>query len=574
MEKQVQRALLTYAAFSYIVFTLALFHIANKFSLIASALLLIFFYCFHVRNSSDVKLKKEECMSLLVVFILIFLLFSHVFFIPPYMRDDIIYHLIVPKNIAQSGHFNVDIYNINSNFPMLFEMPLTVTELFNEWLSPFIINYVMLILLGIFYYAVARKQFGVSYNLALFSIPLMISTPVLYDLLHSSYVEIFFTLLILATFHNYLKYIEERKENSFYYLTMLFAGLACSTKYLGMPFALFIIVMEFFLNSNRRQYYLGLSIFILPALPWYLKNWILLGNPTYPLLNWLFESPHLSTMRVTIFDQMAEDYNMGRSFLDYTLLPIKLLVGIDVTPKPGEIGFGGKLSIFFILSFLGMGFKERKIRIITLLFAMYSLLWAIYSQQVRFLLPTMILSSLCGLGYLEHRWEKYKPIILILVLVIMVQNLYNIGSAMKEEKIWDLLTKKMDKESFLVSHMPYSYGMAGKINSILNPETDKILTVGNFGRNYYFEIPVITNTYYDVEIFDKAFKKGHINFNKLEQFLNREGITHIMLNMEYYRKFHSMDSSVDFSALKQYFNQMMKVVFSQNSFTLYKYGEE
>lgn len=489
------------------------------------------------------------------------------------MRDDMIYHLLVPKQIAESGYLSFDPYNINANFPMLFEMPLVAVEQWGKWVSPFIVNFAMLVLLGICYYSIATKLFRVKQEIALLSLPLVVYTPVFYDLLHSTYVEIFFALLILLVFYNYLQFIDDRKKTNYWYLSMLFLGLACSTKYLGIPFALFIVVYEFFTKSDKKRYYLGIGLCLLPALPWYLKSWILLGNPVFPLFNWFFESPHLSIMRLVQFKHMYGDYHMGKDLIDYALLPLRLLGGIDAVPKPGEMGFNGKLSAFFVLSLLGMGFKDRKKRLLSLLLIFYSVFWAIQSQQVRFFLPVLLLSSLIGLERLGRYWERHKMWICVFASAILIQNIYNISSGMKEQKISNLLTGQMGKESFLSFHMPYSYGMVRQINTILNRETDKVLTFGNFGRNYYFNIPVITNTYYDVEIVDRAFKNGEVNTEILENFLDNENITHLLFNPRYYSSFHRNDPSVDFNALEKYFNRNMTVVLKKDNYVLLEYKQ-
>jgi 4-amino-4-deoxy-L-arabinose transferase-like glycosyltransferase len=515
--------------------------------------------------------------TLIAVLLVMFALFAHVFIIPPYMRDDVIYHLLVPKQLFTDGGFRFDPYNINTNFPMAFEMPLTLTFLTNGWVSPFLANYLVLFCLCCAFYGMARRVFAVNHLLALSAMILLATTPVVYDQLRSCYVELFMSLLVLMAFYNYYLFRIQRDRTRYWYLTMLFAGMLCSVKYTGGVFLIFLLGVEFFAGRDRALYYRGALAGAAVCLPWYLKNWILLGNPVFPLLAFLFPSKYVSVERAIFYKHLFADYHAGRTWIDYLLLPWRLLTGYTPPFEAGRLGFGGQLSFFFICAFASVGalFKRDDTsplasykRVVGLLFLCYAVFWALTSQQVRFLLPVSILAALSGLSMINDRWKRLKIPTLVIFALILLQNLINIGSIMKNEKITDLIAGRISREQFLDHHMPISHKIAGELNRILNPRSDRLLAIGNFGRNFYYDVEVLTNTYDEAEIFARAFHKGKIQPQIFENFVKTHRITHLLINQAYLNQFFSSNTAFDMAALNQYLRRF-PVVLKQNAAVVY-----
>ncbi len=567
---QFQAIIFLYGILSYYILFLAGFRIVNIIYLAIALILILILYKPVARVLRAGLVVSSEQMSILfwIVLALTFVPLLHIFLIPPYVRDDMIYHLLVPKNLL-SGGFPVDPFNLNSNFPMLFEMPLVYFEFLKElYISTFIINYIFLILLGIIYPIIAVRQFGVRQELAILSVPVLVYTPVIYNLLHSCYVEIFFTILIMFSLYNYFEFIDKRDNPRLWYITMAFIGLSCAVKYFGLLYLTFIASLEFVWAKERKIYYYGILICIICCFPWFLKNWIALGNPFYPLFSQIFESPYLSFQRAFRFNHLASSYKSVRCAVDYFLLPLRLIAGMDINQQPGSLGFGGKLSAFFLLSFIGLGNRDRKNAIISMIFIFYFVFWMATSHLARYLLPVMILSSLQGLKLIDRYWEKYKIVIMIILTLVLFQNIWNISKSMHEQRILDIITGKINRNSFLEFQMPVSYKMAKKINTVLDSETDRILTIGNYGRNYYFDVPVLTNTYWDTEYIDRAFRKNKLDIGILEDFLKREKITHILYNDAYYQKINYKNSYIDMECFINYLKENTRVTIQQDAVLL------
>ena len=526
-----------YAILSYLILAAAIFGIAQTYTLLT--LLLITFgagFLFILKrkmNFTEIFHGKRIALLLLCGGLIGVLM--HIFMIPPYMRDDMIYHLLIPKYIARTGKYLLDPYNINSNFPMLFEMPLAYIEIMKGFLSPYCINLAFLACLGVTISIFGRRHFSLSYRISLFAFIAIITTPIFYDLVHSCYVEIFFSLCILLASYHYLIFMEDRNKRKFWFIAMLFIGIACATKYLGLIFLALLAAYEFFRAVHRKHYYVGLLIAILVCIPWYIKSWIITGNPVYPFANDIFHSSFVSHDRLRNFKGLLSDYNAGRTTIDYFLLPFRLLAGWNPGPHVHRLGFDGKLSLFFILFFLGFGICNEKKRFLSLLAIVYCIIWALGSQQVRFLLPAILPISIAGLSLISQmKWRQVNKVISIFCIAVFTQNAWNIWQSAKQEEIIDLIKGKIDRNTFLIHKMPVSFGLALKVNQLLKDTEARVMTIGTFGRNYYFNVPIFSNTYYEEEIFDRSFKKNAADTADISSFFRKKKISHILFNIQQY----------------------------------------
>jgi len=508
------------------------------------------------------------------------LLYSHAFLIPPYTRDDMIYHLLIPKQMALTGRLAFDPFNVTGNFPMLFEMPFAVLETLRMPVSPFVANVAFAVLIMMVLLASLSRISGLSRAQALAVTAVFATTPVLIDLLHSGYVEIFFALLITLATLAYLRVLETgvpgtgvlvTGNSSAWLRACACLGLAAAVKYPGVLFAVFFFAWEFFRSRDRKNFYAGVLLCAALAAPWYLKNWFWTGNPVFPLANSLFESPYFSALRFQGFHHMLADYNMGRSPLDLLLLPFRLALGIDEARPGAGLGFDGKLSLLFAIALCGLGWKDRGQRFASALFAFYFLIWIVESQQVRFLLAILPVPVLFAL---RRAARLPRPALWIFAGagLILAQNAVNVSERLRSEKITPLFTGATDGPAFLAAQMPLSYGLASEINKRLDAKSDKLMTVGCFGRNYYFDIPVLTNTFYDQEIFRNSFGRGDLKPDSVTAFLRGNRVTYILFNWDFVRKMHAQDVNFDFAALETYLKSTCRVVSGSGNVFLYGCG--
>jgi hypothetical protein len=179
-------------------------------------------------------------------------------------------------------------------------------------------------------------------------------------------------------------------------LTGVFAGAAAGMKYQGVAAAL-LIACGLVLVRDRltvRRFALAALPALAVALPWYLKNAILTGNPVYPLF---FGGANEEADRLA--RASFEEYGHGTSLLDLVLLPFRLLGDAEAFDR-GE--FASPLPLLFAPLALLAPRGRRVVAVTLALCAAYGLAWFVGSQHARFLLPLLPpLAVLAAVGMVE-----------------------------------------------------------------------------------------------------------------------------------------------------------------------------
>jgi len=129
-------------------------------------------------------------------------------------------------------------------------------------------------------------------------------------------------------------------------------------------------------------------------LPWLVKSAAYTGNPVYPLFFDLFGGPDWSERLSARFFAWQRSIGMGRGALDTLLLPLR----VALEGGPDYAHFGGVIGAYW-LGVLPLAWPARRlplVRVALLASGAYFALWALGSQQARFLIPILPALALCG----------------------------------------------------------------------------------------------------------------------------------------------------------------------------------
>jgi hypothetical protein len=129
-------------------------------------------------------------------------------------------------------------------------------------------------------------------------------------------------------------------------------------------------------------------------LPWLVKSAAYTGNPVYPLLFDLFGGPDWSGRLSAQFLAWQRSIGMGRGISDTLLLPLR----VTLEGGPDYAHFGGVIGAYWLLA-LPLAWPGRKlplVRVAMLASGAYFALWALGSQQARFLIPILPALALGG----------------------------------------------------------------------------------------------------------------------------------------------------------------------------------
>ena len=222
---------------------------------------------------------------------------------------------------------------------------------------------------------------------------------------------------------------QQRRQHRWLILAGLMVGWALGSKYLALG-GLGILGLWTLWQSRRagprsilvRAVVLGATA-LLVASPWYIKNWLLSGNPVFPFL---FGGTSWDASRLELLMAYLSSFGTGQGILDYLLLPWNLYAQHEQFGTLWkEIDFPGLLLPLAILSPLMR--RDRVMDSVTCLAGLRFVVWALGSQQTRFLLPIFPALALVGasvLSYLmrrlETRFEKKWAWLVLLPVGVMV----------------------------------------------------------------------------------------------------------------------------------------------------------
>lgn len=574
-------ATLSYCLFSLMIFLGATFHIISPIFLWTTFLISLAVLPKLVstlpRHHNSQKGQRAIYMASFVAI----LPFLHTLLLPAVATDDLIYHLFVPKQILATGAHYANVHNINSNMPMLFEYPLVF---FTEYLGLPVstVNFCMLfaIIASLLSWSTSlhRKKMKIMLLIGL----TMATIPICYQLVLTAYVELFLTLLTIWAYFFYLDFLEN-KQTSTWILVCVLMGAMCSTKYTGLVLAFPVFFHHYFCvacgpkklrapsqhptMSEKWLFWVGVLTFLIIVAPWLIKNYHYTDNPLFPFVPWLFETPGFSVDRWLRYQDILTSYSNGREWSDFALLPLRLLTGWNDAVAFRRGTFDGQLSVVFVISLFALGWKSTRQRLLTGSFVLFFLTWAAYSQQVRFLLPILAVLLAEGLRKIFASQNKQAPLFLTVLLVAaLLQNSRNLIILNNKLHIEAYLLGQLSRDEYATKNIPNSYIFAKTANSMTEEfRSAKIYTLGNFGRNYYYNIDTLIDSYYDSEVLESAFQKGKTNPSIWTTYLQKQKITHVLIEWNFLKNIFESDKTLDYPAMRKFVEESTTLILRQNS---------
>jgi hypothetical protein len=307
--------------------------------------------------------------------------------------DALLYHAANPALFEQAHRIFEVPWNSSSYEP--FSVEMLVLDGFLLWNSvqgafaPLLLALVTLVAVMGFADRVAGRSAALLAGAIFFAQPFMVWEAT------SVFIESGLALALGLSAWNLYRFVRFY-EPSGLILAGIFAGGAAGMKYLGLIIALTVAAVAVVLASRRLTYRNALA-FAVPALavalPWYVKNALLTGNPFYPHVFGGLNASAAGELR----DAMRS-FGHGHSPLDFLLVPARLL-GDAKAFDAGEF-----LSpLFVVFAPVALLYCRRDKRVLALWggVLLYVAAWFVTTQQARFLVPLMpVLAVLAALGAL------------------------------------------------------------------------------------------------------------------------------------------------------------------------------
>ncbi|MFH1038213.1 MAG: glycosyltransferase family 39 protein [PVC group bacterium] len=322
-------------------------------------------------------------------------------------------------------------------------------------------------------------------------------------------------------------------------LVSVFSGLVMSAKYTGLIFSsiLFLLAVGEWFISRENQKSLrwillaALGSMIL-ALPWYLKNLIFTGNPFYPFLYSFFGGTGWDAIRAADYRTILLRYGMGKSPVDYLLLPWNLSARASYTYY-GFDGVIGPVFLLFLPLMIFTGKKSRWFKFLGYYCLVYFCTWALFSQQIRILVPIIPFASLLAAATIAALWGKYTLLLrgcLSLALAgVLIFNLDSIYSSWRILDPWPVVSGRESKEAFL-SRRVYNYPAVRFINENLSDDA-RVMFVYGGNAWYYCRREIVVDSIFQEHTLGKIINNSD-SLSGVIDGLRDKGITHILINTQ------------------------------------------
>ena len=308
---------------------------------------------------------------------------------------------------------SADALYYHATMPELFERAHALVEVPAVWQSyqPFLVQLLILdgfllwdsiqgafapLLLGLG----AAAALGLTANrlagrrVALLAAAVFLAQPFALWLLSSTFVEPGGAFVVAMAAANVVRFSQTRRAQELV-LAGVFTGALAGIKYAALGAAAVVALVVLATSVRRRRHAVA---FVLPALtvalPWYVKNAILVGDPLYPLLGW----PNEETKNEA--QSTFDNFGYGRSALDLVLLPARLLA--DAEPF-NRAEYMSPLFLLFAPLSLFVARWRRAAAIVLTAVAAYVLGWFFNVQDARYLffaMPPLALLAAVGIVWL------------------------------------------------------------------------------------------------------------------------------------------------------------------------------
>lgn len=479
--------------------------------------------------------------------------------------DGVAEHLAMAKLWAQAGRIRPLWFMHHSQFPATVQMLYTLALLFRGPVAAKLFHFAYGIIGVAAVFLLTRRH--ISRPAAPWAAVVVATTPVYEWLCGIAYVDLAMVAYVVLAVHFFLTWIAQRRLTDIILASVL-AGAAMAVKMQALAYFGTLLLAAVYLawrapRPQRSRAWRHIAIFALMgtllAAPWYIKSWIITGNPVYPFAYSIFGGKQWSPQQAQWYRHHQQSFGMGelpspevmknlpgwKRLLVGPREPLKLLLApINLTLWPWEftvpVGKAaavarmsiGPLYLIFVPVLLLLTSGPPKLKVLLLIF-LIAWLWWLYSMQLtRYLLPALALLAPAA-GYGIYRSINARAILrlstrIVVSLWLVLALFFNylaVAAALPAifgQASWD---------SYLQQSLQV-YGPSRYINEF-TPTDAKIITYGE-PRCFYLDRDYLWGDwhYHQIIIYDRM--KGS---EDLVAAYRRLGITHVLINRGFWPDF-------------------------------------
>ncbi len=532
--------------FSYCIFTLGLLGLLNIWYFVLLSSITLYWSCNEwwelllfgkikiikaVKGFDQLNIGKK---SLIFIWILILGLSFLQSLTPPWDYDSLMYHLQGPKTFLNAGRILLLPDNWGANGPFTLEMLFMFGLRFESDNFAKLIHLSFALFLVIATFAFGRRFF--SREIGWIGTAILIAMPIFPIWASLAYIDMGWALYEFLGIYALFIWFDNH-HRKYLLLSGIMSGLAIGSKYIALG-SVAVIGLAIIWNSRKQ----GLKITLQNVLifgcttsligsPWYIKNLIWAGNPVYPFY---FGGVQWPLERVHFFLSYLNSFGVGHRWVDYLLLPWNLYAHFEsFTSFFGTIEIGSFL--FPLLLFYPFLPKNKFANTLITLAALRFFIWALGSQQIRFLLPIFPGLSLLTAGVMLKLSDslilKNRGKLLTVGLIggVTIATLIYSIIFIYDVKPLDVIVGKESKYLFLSRKTPH-FQSSSFINAQLD-EHDKVFFMWD-GRGYYCEQKCLPDTEHNQ--WSRLVLSANYSVPEVTKLLREKGITHLLFSKDYY----------------------------------------
>jgi hypothetical protein len=315
--------------------------------------------------------------------------------------DQITYHLLGPVVWLREGRIRPLLEEALTAFPATVEVLFAVVRAIAGSRAPGVIGAVFFAAFLLQIRGLARRV-GASSSGADLAAALFAGLPAITATIDSCFVDLPYAAFVLAA----VRLALDRGPGIRFAVAGVFAGFAAGTKYFGLPTICLLALLVPFSASGtwwEKAWNTGVLVTLAAVVggSWYLRNWIVLGNPIYPPppLAWrLLPTPNfpLAAAENLAAYIHVRGAGLGKGFEDLLLLPFRL------TYRTAWFHGGGGLGVA-LLAFAPIGIvlarRSRFAVLCMILACALTVFWFYSDQELRFLDAALgIFAVFAGIG--------------------------------------------------------------------------------------------------------------------------------------------------------------------------------
>jgi len=381
--------------------------------------------------------------------------------------DGLAYHLNGPELYQQLGRIAHPVDNPYLGFPQFGEMLFLQLQLMGGQ-TPSVLHWLFALLTALLVAGEARRLWNEPIGWAAAAIYLSAETVILEA--GRPYIDLILAFTVLAAYVCLQAWRDDRTWRSLV-LAAAFTGFAMASKYSAAPIAVAFAMLIFWRGTGARIQSLlvfGL-VAALVALPWYLKSWVLLGNPFYPFV---FDGLYWDPLRSELFNRF------GSGLL--TTAPWQLLTApwdMTIWGVEGKIGYAATIGPLFLvlipITLLGWRYTpiaaRRALADAVIICAVVAAGWWIglalseVFLQSRLLIPLFPLLALIGvggfivLGQFDRPTLSLRRIGMVLVSISLIATATKTVLDFASAEALMVLVGRQSKDAYLTSHLGWYY---------------------------------------------------------------------------------------------------------------------